>query len=93
MNKVILTFALSLLSFAGVLKAQEVATYSQYQVFPILFNPGVTGFSGNHEVLINARKTAMGFTGTPTTYTAMYHGSLGDKLGLGALVFSEKLAT
>lgn len=72
-------------------KAQEAATYSQYQLFPVLYNPGVTGFSGSHEFILNARKSQTGFSGTPVSYTAMYHGSIGDKLGLGGAIFSEKI--
>lgn len=76
---------------ATSLLAQEAATYSQYQLYPVLYNPGVTGFSGNHEFILNARKTQTGFPGTPVSYTAMYHGSVGDKLGLGGMIFSEKI--
>ena len=72
-------------------QAQEAATYAQYQLFPVLYNPGVTGFSGNHEFILNARKSQTSFPGTPVSYTAMYHGSVGDKLGLGGMVFSEKI--
>ncbi|MBL7827193.1 MAG: type IX secretion system membrane protein PorP/SprF [Saprospiraceae bacterium] len=69
--------------------AQEQAVYSQYQVFPVLINPGYTGFGDNHQVLANARSSWTGFPGKPTTYTLMYHGPLGDKLALGGGFFSE----
>lgn len=71
--------------------AQEPAVYSQYQVFPILVNPGYTGFQDKHEFLVNTRKTWTGFPGSPTTVTAIYHGPVGDKLALGGGLFSEKI--
>jgi len=46
----ILTFTLAVISA----RAQEQAVYSQYQVFPILVNPGYTGFEEKHQVLVNA---------------------------------------
>jgi type IX secretion system PorP/SprF family membrane protein len=90
MTKKIFTLALSLV-LVGNLLAQEIGVYSQYQLFPVLYNPGVTGFSGNHEFLANVRKSLSNFPGTPITYTAMYHGSIGDRLGLGGQLFSERV--
>lgn len=90
MKKALFTLVLGLAATVTTI-AQEAATYAQYQLYPVLYNPGVTGFSGNHEVLVNARKGQTNFPGTPISYTAMYHGSVGDKLGLGASVFSEKI--
>lgn len=90
MKKALFTLVLGLVASVTIF-AQEAATYAQYQLYPILYNPGVTGFSGNHEFLINARKAQASFPGTPVSYTAMYHGSVGDKLGLGGSLFSEKI--
>jgi type IX secretion system PorP/SprF family membrane protein len=90
MRKALFTLVLGLASHFAT-TAQEAATYAQYQLYPVLYNPGVTGFSGNHEFIVNARKAQTSFPGTPISYTAMYHGSVGDKLGLGAQVFSEKI--
>ncbi len=90
MKKAFIALVLGLAS-QFVSTAQEAATYAQYQLYPVLYNPGVTGFSGNHEFIVNARKSQASFPGTPVSYTAMYHGSIGDKLGLGAQVFSEKI--
>ena len=90
MKKALFTLVLGIATSLSVL-AQEPATYTQYQLFPILYNPGVTGFSGNHEFIVNAHKGQTNFPGTPVSYTAMYHGSVGDKLGLGGQIFSEKI--
>ncbi|MBL7804333.1 MAG: PorP/SprF family type IX secretion system membrane protein [Saprospiraceae bacterium] len=70
--------------------AQEPAVYAQYQLFPVLINPGYTGFQDKHEFLLNARRTWAGFPGSPSTYTFMYNGPVGDKLALGGGLFSEK---
>ena len=70
--------------------AQEQAVYSQYQVFPVLVNPGYTGFEDKHQVLVNARSSWTGFPGKPNTYTLLYNGPIGDKLALGGGFFSEK---
>lgn len=88
MKKIIFTLALAFASFAVF--AQEQAVYSQYQAFPVLINPGYTGFEGNHQFLANARSTWTGFPGSPNTYTLMYNGPVGDKLALGGGLFSEK---
>lgn len=69
--------------------SQEQATYTHYPIFPILINPGYTGFENQHQFLGNYRNSWTGFPGAPQSYTVMYNGSVGDKLGLGGGVFSE----
>ena len=78
-------------AFVLAVSAQEQAIYNQYQVFPVLVNPGYTGFDDEHQFLGNARSTWTGFPGRPTNFTAMYHGPVGDKLALGGGIFSEKI--
>ena len=88
--KKIITLAFGL--FAAVaLFAQEQAIYSQYPVYPVLINPGYTGFENQHQFLANVRSTWAGFPGRPNTYTLMYNGPVGDKLALGGGIFSEKI--
>lgn len=69
--------------------AQEQAISSQYQLFPVLINPGLTGADGKHELIANARSSWAGFTGAPTTFNAMYHGPLADKLSIGGGIFAD----
>lgn len=90
-----LIFTISFLAVLAISKttAQEQAIYSQYHLFPILVNPGFTGFNNQHEFLFNARRNWTGFPGTPLTYTLMYHGPLSDKLSLGGGIFSEKIGS
>ncbi len=89
MKKIFSTLIFGLFTLAAM--AQEQAVYSQYQVFPNLINPAVTGFDNNYLFLINARSSWTGFPGSPTTYTFMYNGPVGDKLGLGGSLLSEKI--
>ncbi len=69
--------------------AQEHAIYSQYQVFQNLINPGVAGFDNEFLLLANARHSWAGFPGAPRSYTFLYTGPVGDKLGLGGSLFTE----
>lgn len=89
MKKAIFTLLYALFAVAAF--SQEQAVYSQYQVFPVLINPGYTGFEDNHQLIANARSTWTGFPGKPTDYTLMYNGPVTDKLALGAGVFSEQI--
>lgn len=88
MKKVLFTTIVFFSALVSIV-AQEQAVYSQYQVFPILINPGYTGFNGEHQLLANARSTWTGFPGRPTSFTAMYSGPVSDKLALGGGIFSE----
>ncbi len=92
MKNFIFTIFLAI-TFCSTANAQEQAIYSQYHLFPILVNPGYTGFNNQHEFLFNARRNWTGFPGTPLTYTLMYHGPLSDKLSLGGGIFSEKIGS
>jgi type IX secretion system PorP/SprF family membrane protein len=89
MKKIIFTL---MLGFAYLFSnAQEQAVYSQYHLYPILVNPGATGFDNKHQFVLNTRKAWTGFAGAPSTYTLMYNGPMSEKLALGAGIFSEKI--
>lgn len=89
MKKAIFTLIFGVFAIAAY--SQEQAIYSQYQVFPILVNPGYTGFQDQHEFIGNARSTWTGFPGKPNNFTLMYSGPVGDKLALGGGIFSEDI--
>ncbi|MBK8554540.1 MAG: PorP/SprF family type IX secretion system membrane protein [Lewinellaceae bacterium] len=89
MKKTFFTLLLVAIGFAAY--AQEQAIYSQYQVFPVLVNPGLTGFDNQHQLLVNARNSWSGFPGAPQSYTVLYHGPVGNNLALGGGVFAEKI--
>jgi type IX secretion system PorP/SprF family membrane protein len=89
MKKAFFTLFFGLLVAAAAF-AQEQAVYSQYQNFPLLVNPGATGFNNEHQFLLNARSSWQGFPAKPATFTAMYGGPVSDKLALGAGLYSDK---
>lgn len=93
MNKSLLLLAVALVAGFGKINAQEQATYSQYQIFPVLINPALTGFNEKHEVLMNVRSQWSGFPGAPKGYTLMYNGPFGDNIGLGASLFNENIGS
>ncbi len=85
------TFLIILLSVI-VSKAQESATFSHYYAYPILVNPGYTGF-GEHQLLLNFKNNWTGFPGAPKDFSVSYNGPLNSRSGLGAQVFTEKVAS
>ncbi len=87
MKKILFTLIFGLSTLAAF--AQEQAIYSQYHVFPVLINPGYTGFENQHQFLANYRSTWTSFPEKPSTYTLMYNGPVGDKLALGGALFSD----
>lgn len=88
MQKIFSTLCL-LFGFFAAAFAQEQAISSQYQLFPVLVNPGYTGAQDNHELIVNARSSWAGFNGAPSTFNMMYNGPIGDKLALGGGIFAD----
>lgn len=87
MKKVLFTLILGFVALSAF--AQEQAIYSQYHAFPVLINPGYTGFENQHQFLANYRSTWTSFPERPSTYTLMYSGPVSDKLALGGGLFSD----
>jgi len=78
----------------GVVSAgmtQESGVYTQYHLNPVLLNPGATGFSGAHEFILNYRNNWASFDGAAKDYTFMYHGAMGDRIGIGGQLYSESI--
>ena len=69
--------------------AQEAGYFNHYYLQPVLINPGATGFNGNHQFLAAYKLNYSDFPGAPRTFTALYHGSFADKVGLGIQVLSD----
>jgi type IX secretion system PorP/SprF family membrane protein len=67
----------------------ERYTYTHNYLYPVLVNPGATGSTGNHQVVFNYRNTWAGFEKSPKTFTFSYDGNVGNRLGFGALLFSD----
>lgn len=82
---------------ATAVKAQvrlhsERGIFTQGHVHPILINPGATGFSGGQNLLLNYRNTWASFPGAPSSYTFSYDGAIGNRIGVGAQVLSDRFA-
>lgn len=97
MNKIIIaTIALLGLVLANELNAQSTGearhVYTQHFINPVFVNPGATGFSDNHRILINYGNKWAGFPGSPRTLTASYDGPVANRLSMGALIFSDRAA-
>lgn len=78
--------------FALQSSAQDQAIFSHYNINPILINPGVAGFGGQHQAIFNARMQWVGFEDAPRTFMAQYNGPLGRTFGIGIGVLSETAA-
>ena len=90
--KKFLPLLLSLLYFTA--NAQEEAIFSHYTINPMLTNPGATGFDEeNHNIFLNLRSAWTGFPGAPNTYSVNYNGPIGKNIGIGALLYSENIAS
>lgn len=79
------------------LHAQDYATslkgpgiLHQYYINPILINPAYTGFTGDHTLFFNYRDQWADFANAPRSLTFSYNGAIGDRIGLGAMVFSDQ---
>lgn len=83
---------------AGMMYAQgprligERSIYSHHFLNPVLVNPGASGFEDHQELLINYRNSWATFPGSPRTVTFSYNGPIGNRLGIGALIMTDKFA-
>ena len=71
--------------------AQEPGYFNHQYIQPVLINPGATGFQGNHQLMAAYKHKWSSFPGEPRTFTALYHGSFADKVGLGAQLLSDRI--
>jgi type IX secretion system PorP/SprF family membrane protein len=73
------------------INAQEAGYFSHQFLQPILINPGATGFDGDHQVLASYKHNYSDFSGAPRTFTALYHGSFAEKVGLGVQLMTDRI--
>lgn len=94
MKFIIKSFLLAgLLTIVGQLQAQERyfderSTFTQHFLYPTLLNPGAIG-NTNHQVFVSYRNTWAGFDGAPQSILLDYNGTIADRLGFGAQIFSD----
>lgn len=63
---------------------------TQTQLNPQLVNPGAIGSGLNHQIMVNYRNKWSGIDGAPRTLTLSYNGAIGNRLGIGVNVLSDK---
>lgn len=80
------------LSFSlGVLKAQQLPTYTQYKLNAHVVNPAISGANGWTTINITAREQWLGFKGSPNTYTLSGEWRLLKRRGtVGSSLFGVK---
>ncbi len=71
----------------------ERGIFTQAHEHTILINPAYTGFTDNHSLLFNYRNTWASFPGSPSTYTFSYDGAIGNRIGIGAQLLSDRFAS
>ena len=85
-----------IISFALVgltkLQAQQEGIFNHYLVDPVLINPAYAGSSDKYQLFAHYHTQFDNFQGAPQSYAFSANGLLGDKLGLGAQIFSENIS-
>lgn len=67
--------------------------YTQHFINPVLVNPGATGFSGTHGIIVNYNNKWAGFGAGPRSLTLSYDGPVANRLSMGAMVFQDGIAS
>jgi type IX secretion system PorP/SprF family membrane protein len=78
------------LAIAAKMVAQDEATFNHYTINPVLVNPAFTGNDDKYHVFGHYRTQWTGFVNAPQTYALSINGPLADKVGIGAMLVSEK---
>lgn len=86
-------FASTMVVAQGPRLIGERSIYSHHYLSPVLVNPGATGFEGNQELLFNYRNSWATFPGSPRTVTFSYNGPVGNRVGVGALLLTDRFAS
>jgi type IX secretion system PorP/SprF family membrane protein len=89
--------ALLILLGVGMMQAQDFGVsiklpiaFQQYFLNPQMMNPAQTGFHGKYRVAVNYRNQWSDFPGAPQSFAASYNGPATDRVGIGALLFTEQ---
>ena len=91
--KKIIILLISVAYFCNTSNAQEEAVFMHYTFNPVLINPAATGFDPeHHDIFINIRSAWASFPDAPKTYALSYNGPIGNRLGLGGMIYSENVA-
>ncbi len=90
MKQLLYTIAF-IMTLATATVAQEAGVFTQYYLNPVLVNPGATGFENQHEFILNYRNAWSGFEDSPRTFTLLYNGPVGERMGLGGQLLSDRV--
>jgi len=77
-------------AFSQVRYFDERYIFNQSFVNPVLINPGAIAQADHQQVLLSYRNKWATFPGTPRSFALSYDGTLGNRLGLGAMVLSDR---
>jgi type IX secretion system PorP/SprF family membrane protein len=84
-----LCFSLCLFSFIR-LQAQDEAIFNHYIFNPSIINPAFAGFEDKIQLFGHLRNQWAGFANAPTTYDVFLNAPITNKVGLGAMILTEK---
>lgn len=93
-QRILFGFALSAMLHLGLsstLNAQEAGYFNHQYILPVLINPAATGFNGDHQIMAAYKHNYSDFSGAPRTFTALYHGSFAEKVGLGIQLLTDQV--
>jgi type IX secretion system PorP/SprF family membrane protein len=89
--KKLLLLITSLFILQAAQSQEQSAVFSHYFINPILINPAYAGFNETHQLQMNLRSQWTGFPESPKSYAIGYNGPLGNLLGGGVNLMTEKL--
>jgi type IX secretion system PorP/SprF family membrane protein len=75
----------------GVATAQQDPMYTQYMDNLLIVNPGFAGTKETGNFMVVARNQWVAFDGAPRTRTFSLNSPVGDKIGIGFSVLSDKI--
>ncbi len=73
--------------------AQDEMIFNHYILNPVIVNPAATGANGAQNFNLHYKNQWTGFTNAPSTVAFNYNGAVGEKLGIGAWVSHENIAS
>lgn len=90
MKKLFIIIAFAAAAFTGV-QAQQIPLYSQYWYHPFLYNPALTGASGDAQLYFIYRRQWAGFNEAPETRAMTFDMPvMSNKAGFGGYVFNDQ---
>lgn len=89
LGQILLIVLLASTSISNFVEAQQLFRRSQFMTNPFLSNPAIAGTLPETPITMSYRNQWTGFEGAPETMTLSGHTALPNKVGVGALVYSD----